>query len=55
MIDEGRMWSLSEAAKLRTSRAERKAGENHRFRDFKTPEAKVLTAIVTSVMSLFIR
>jgi hypothetical protein len=44
-----------DAAKQRTALAERKAEEHHRFREIKTPEAKVLTAVITSVLGLFIR
>jgi hypothetical protein len=55
MFDGGTLWAISDAAKLETSRAERKAAEKHRFREFQTPEAKVLTAVVTSVLGLFIR
>ena len=36
-------------------RAERKSAEKYRFRDIKTPEAKALTAVLTSVLGLFIR
>jgi hypothetical protein len=51
----GELYSIVDVAKERTARAERKAAESHRFREIKTPEAKVLTAIVTSVLGLFIR
>jgi hypothetical protein len=54
MLDYGNMWSANEAAKLETLRAERRAAENYRFREIKTPEAKVLTAVITSVLGLFI-
>jgi hypothetical protein len=36
-------------------RAEAKAARNWRFREIKTPEAKFLTAALTSVLGLFIR
>ena len=55
MYDMGNLWSANEAAKLEISRAERRAAENHRFRELRTPEAKVLTAIITSVIGLFLR
>ena len=45
----------SDIAKLETARAERKAAENWRFRHLKSKESKVLTAIVTSVLQLFLR
>jgi hypothetical protein len=45
----------SDIAKLETQRAERKAAENWRFRRFKSKESQVLTAIVTSVLQLFLR
>jgi hypothetical protein len=51
----GELYSVVDAAKDRTARAERKAEEHHRFREIKSPEAKVLTAIVTSVLGLFVR
>jgi hypothetical protein len=51
----GELFSVVEAAKERTARAERKAEEHHRFREIKTPEAKVLTAVITSVLGLFLR
>jgi hypothetical protein len=51
----GNPWDASEAYKLREARAERKATERHRYRDLKTPEAKVLTAVITSIMGLFLR
>ncbi|HUT19117.1 MAG TPA: hypothetical protein VM366_08150 [Anaerolineae bacterium] len=52
---EGNLWNATEVAKLETAQAERRAAESHRFRDIKTPEAKVLTAIITSVLGLFLR
>jgi hypothetical protein len=55
MFDYSNLWTVNESAKLETTRAERKAAENHRFRELKTPEAKVLTAVVTSVLGLFLR
>jgi hypothetical protein len=45
----------SEVAKFETQRAERKAAENWRFRHIKSKESQVLTAIVTSVLQLFLR
>jgi len=45
----------SEIAKLETERAERKAAENWRFRHLKSKEIKVLTAVLTSVLGLFLR
>jgi hypothetical protein len=49
------IWDANDAAKLETREAERRAAKNHRFRELRTPEAKVLTAIVTSVLGLFVR
>jgi hypothetical protein len=45
----------SEISKLETERAERRAAENWRFRHLKSKESQVLTAIVTSVLQLFLR
>ena len=45
----------SDIAKLETERAERKAAENWRFRHLKAKRSKVLTAIFTSVLALFVR
>jgi hypothetical protein len=55
MFGQGDLWTANEAAKLETARAERRAAENYRFRELKAPEAKVLTAVITSVLSLFLR
>jgi hypothetical protein len=52
---DGNLWDANDAAKLEIAQAERRAAEVHRFRDIKTPEAKVLTAIITSVLGLFLR
>lgn len=35
--------------------AEREAARRWRFRHLKTPESKVLTAVITSVLALFVR
>lgn len=53
MLYEG--YVASDIAKLRVQRAERKAAERWRFRHLKTKESKVLTAVLTSVLGLFIR
>jgi hypothetical protein len=45
----------ADAAKDRIKRAERKAAENWRFRHIKSPESKIATAIITSVLGLFLR
>ena len=53
MLYEG--YVAGEIAKLNTRRAERKAAENWRFRHLKTRETKVLTAVLASVLGLFLR
>jgi len=45
----------SEIARLETPRAERRAAERWRFRQLKSKESQVLTAVVTSVLQLFLR
>ena len=45
----------SEVYRERIKRADREATEVWRFRNHRTPEAKFLTAVVTSVLGLFIR
>lgn len=55
MFEQGSLWDVSEAYKGEIARAERKAAEAHRFRELRTPEARVLTAVITSVLGLFIR
>ena len=45
----------SEVSKVETKLAERRAAERWRFRHFKSKESQVLTAIVTSVLQLFLR
>jgi hypothetical protein len=49
------LWAASEAAKMDVARAERRAKENYRFHEFRSPEAKLLTAVIASVMNLFLR
>jgi hypothetical protein len=44
-----------EDARWRTWEAERKAAANHRFRHFKSKESQVLSAVVTSLLALFVR
>jgi hypothetical protein len=51
----GDVFTEVQVFKMKTERAERKAAEAHRFREFRTPEAKLATAIITSVLGLFIR
>ena len=53
MFYEG--YIATEISRFETKRAERKAAENWRFRHLKTKESQVLTAIVTSVLQLFLR
>ena len=53
MFYEG--YIATEVWKYETKLAERKAAENWRFRHFKSRERQVLTAIVTSVLQLFLR
>ena len=53
MLYEG--YVATEDTKMRVKRAERTAAANWRFRKFKSPEAKVTTAILTSVLGLFLR
>jgi FixJ family two-component response regulator len=53
MLYEG--YIATEVAKLETRRAERSAAQRWRFRHLKSKESQVLTAIVTSVLQLFLR
>ena len=45
----------SDIAKLEMARAERNAALAWRFRNHRTPTSKALTAVITSLVSLFIR
>ena len=45
----------SEVYRDQIKRAERQAALNWRFRKFRSPESKFLTAAITSVLGLFIR
>jgi hypothetical protein len=53
MLYEG--YIATEVSKFETKRSERKAAENWRFRHLKSKESQALTAIVTSVLQLFLR
>jgi hypothetical protein len=53
MFYEG--YVASQVYKDEIKRVERKAADNWRFRHFKSPEARVATAIITSILGLFIR
>jgi hypothetical protein len=53
MFFEGYM--ASEIAKMETKQAERRAAARWRFRHIKSRESKALTAIITSVLGLFVR
>jgi hypothetical protein len=45
----------SEVGKLRVQAAEHSASRNWRFREIKTREAKVATALLTSIVSFLVR
>jgi hypothetical protein len=45
----------TEDARARTWAAERSAAELHRYRHLQSKETKVLTAVVTSLLALFVR
>lgn len=53
MFYEG--WIAAQVAKDEIRRAERRATEAWRFRDLKTRESKILAAVVTSILGLFVR
>jgi len=44
----------NEIGKFRMQEAERKATENWRYREIKTPAAKVATAILTGIVSFLV-
>lgn len=45
----------SEVGKLRVQEAERKAVWKWRFREIRTPEAKAVNALLTSIVSFLVR
>ncbi|HUT21431.1 MAG TPA: hypothetical protein VM366_19945 [Anaerolineae bacterium] len=45
----------SEIGKFRIEEAERKATENWRYREIKTPAARAATALLTSIVSFLVR
>jgi hypothetical protein len=45
----------NEVGKIRVEEAERNAARNWRFRDIKTPQAKAVNALLTSIVSFLVR
>ena len=51
----GDILNNNDEARSRVDQAEKKAARNWRFRNFRSRESQVLTAIVTNVLGLFLR
>ena len=51
----GDMYNASDVTKMRTVRAESGAVRDWRFRNFKTKGQVAVTAVITSVLGLFLR